>query len=217
LAKLTKGNFMRSTEVCPDCHSDRVVKNGHIRSGKQNFLRQTCGRNFIENHSWETIYSDTIKQINRALNERNSLRGICRIFGISLSWLDRSYNAGLDQAYWKEALPENFVEPPQKIHLQNAVLSDDKLLAANVMRNSNEPYTTLKPVPEVHLFAFNFNFKLPEKISVQEGNADKGAITFSYRPLGTKVNTVCTMVSVSSERQHAACGCYKNIGEFIAE
>jgi hypothetical protein len=58
--------------------------------------------------------------------------------------------------------------------------------------SSHEPYTTLKPVPEVHLFAFNFNFKLPEKISVQEGNADKGTVTFSYRPIGTKTNTVCT-------------------------
>jgi transposase-like protein len=87
LAKLAKESFMRSTEVCPDCNSDEIVKNGHIRSGKQNFLCQTCGRNFVENPSWRIISPDKIEQINRALNERNSLRGICRIFGVSLTWL----------------------------------------------------------------------------------------------------------------------------------
>jgi IS1 transposase len=50
-------------------------------------LCQNCGRNFIENSDCRIISSDKIEQINRALNERNSLRGICRIFGISLSWL----------------------------------------------------------------------------------------------------------------------------------
>jgi hypothetical protein len=56
---------------------------------------------------------------------------------------------------------------------------------------SSETYTNPKPIPEVHLFVFNFDFKIPEKISVSEGNADKGTATLQFRKDKSKETTTC--------------------------
>ena len=72
---------------CPDCYSEHIVKNGHIHNGKQNNLCRECGRNFVANPEWREITSTIISQIDRALNERMPLRGICRVFQVSLTWL----------------------------------------------------------------------------------------------------------------------------------
>ena len=62
-------------------------KNGHIHNGKQNNICRDCGRNFVENPDWSLIDARIVEQINRALNERLPLRGICRVFGVAMSWL----------------------------------------------------------------------------------------------------------------------------------
>jgi transposase-like protein len=72
---------------CPSCYSKYIVKNGHIHNGKQNHLCRDCGRNFVQNPQWEVVSPEKIQRINLALNERLSLRGICRVFSVSLSWL----------------------------------------------------------------------------------------------------------------------------------
>jgi GH24 family phage-related lysozyme (muramidase) len=59
--------------------------------------------------------------------------------------LDRSYNGGLKEAYWKEELPSNFVGPPRQIKLKDAVISENKKLAAEVMRNSNNEWAAKHP------------------------------------------------------------------------
>ncbi|MEG4092085.1 IS1/IS1595 family N-terminal zinc-binding domain-containing protein, partial [Microcoleus sp. Pol12B4] len=33
---------------CPVCSSARIVKNGHIHTGKQRFKCYECGRQFVE-------------------------------------------------------------------------------------------------------------------------------------------------------------------------
>jgi transposase-like protein len=35
---------------CPNCHSQKIRKNGH-RRGKQNYQCKECGRQFITQHS----------------------------------------------------------------------------------------------------------------------------------------------------------------------
>lgn len=72
--------------VCPSCQGIKIVKNGKTHYGKQNHLCKDCGRQFVWNNS-HTIDSLQRSLIKRALNERISLRGICRVFKVSLNWL----------------------------------------------------------------------------------------------------------------------------------
>jgi IS1 family transposase len=72
--------------LCPDCHSCKIKKNGFTHYGKQNHKCKTCNRQFVLNNQ-HTIKSEKRQRIEKALKERISLRGICRIFEVSLSWL----------------------------------------------------------------------------------------------------------------------------------
>jgi insertion element IS1 protein InsB len=74
-------------EVCPKCGSEKYKKNGHIHNGKQNYRCKECGRQFVIDYEFKDIKDFEKELINKALLERNSLRGICRIFSVSLTWL----------------------------------------------------------------------------------------------------------------------------------
>ena len=71
---------------CPNCLSPKVKKNGHTHHGKQNHKCKDCNRQFVlqNNHSIGALTRSLIK---RNLKERLSLRAICRVFDISLTWL----------------------------------------------------------------------------------------------------------------------------------
>jgi len=53
-----------------------------------------CGRQFVADYAFKTVTEETWELIKKALLERNSLRGICRIFDVSLMWL-LAFVAGL--------------------------------------------------------------------------------------------------------------------------
>jgi insertion element IS1 protein InsB len=71
---------------CPTCLSYKIKKNGHTHYGKQNYRCKVCGRQFVEG-STHYISNQKRSYIEAALTERLSLRGICRIFQVSLTWL----------------------------------------------------------------------------------------------------------------------------------
>nr|MBX2841728.1 hypothetical protein [Flammeovirgaceae bacterium] len=71
---------------CPDCYHCKIKKNGRTHYGKQNYKCKICNRQFVAQNT-HRIGLDKQKQIKKALKERISLRTICRIFGVSLSWL----------------------------------------------------------------------------------------------------------------------------------
>ena len=71
---------------CPNCHSTKIKKNGHTYYGKQNHRCKDCGRQFVLNNT-HTKSEDLLSLIKKALKERLSLRAICRIFEVSLTWL----------------------------------------------------------------------------------------------------------------------------------
>ncbi len=82
--------------VCRHCGSADVVCNGRTRNGKQRFLCYACGRSFRENAQTKG-YSDQEKErILRAYEERSSLRGLQRTFGVARhtvsSWLKKTLN-----------------------------------------------------------------------------------------------------------------------------
>lgn len=77
---------------CPDCQSERVVKNGHIHSGKQNHKCRACGRQFVLEPSWRAISDKAKAQIDRLLLEKIPLAGIARAVQVSESWLQSYVN-----------------------------------------------------------------------------------------------------------------------------
>jgi len=85
---------------CPSCYSTNIKKNGHTHYGKQNHQCKCCGRQFVlNNHHTKTDYLKAL--IEKSLKERLSLRAICRVFGVTLNWL-QSFARHL----WKQ-VPEN--------------------------------------------------------------------------------------------------------------
>ncbi len=82
---------------CPNCRSRMVKKNGHLSNGKQNYRCKPCGRQFVSNSlEWHVTGSD-IALVDKLLLEKISLQGICRVVGISQSWL---------LTYLKEVYPD---------------------------------------------------------------------------------------------------------------
>ena len=79
---------------CNHCESERVIKRGLTRNGKQRFGCRECGRTFRENPQRNGYEEARREEILRAYHERSSLRGLTRIFGVSrqtvTKWLKKS-------------------------------------------------------------------------------------------------------------------------------
>jgi insertion element IS1 protein InsB len=74
-------------EDCPRCGSSHHKKNGHIHNGKQNHRCKACGRQFVLEFEQRRVSSEHRVLIERLLQERLSLRGICRAVGVGMKWL----------------------------------------------------------------------------------------------------------------------------------
>ncbi len=78
---------------CYHCGSEQVKRNGFSPNGKQKYKCKACGRASRENADWG--YSEARKaEIPKAYQERSSLRGLTRTFGVSRTtvstWLKKS-------------------------------------------------------------------------------------------------------------------------------
>ena len=78
--------------TCPNCSSEKTVKNGHIHNGKQRFKCHDCGRQFIQNPTKIVIDQEKRELIDRLLLERISLAGIARVAQVSERWLQSYVN-----------------------------------------------------------------------------------------------------------------------------
>ena len=90
---------------CSHCQSSHVIRHGYSRYGKQRYKCHGCGRCFTPDPGSSAYDEATKEQILRAYQERSSLRGLTRIFGVSrntvTSWLKKSQvssPAGTDPA-----------------------------------------------------------------------------------------------------------------------
>jgi insertion element IS1 protein InsB len=90
---------------CPRCQLSHIKKNGHTYYGKQNYQCKLCGRQFIIKE--QTVSPDKQDLIKSLLLERISLRGICRVVKVSLSWLLNF----IEQLYLTTPADLNFSEP----------------------------------------------------------------------------------------------------------
>ena len=78
--------------LCPNCKSERVVKNGRIHNGKQNHKCRQCGRQFVENPQQKIISPETKQLIDKLLLEKIPLAGIARVCDVSEPWLQPYVN-----------------------------------------------------------------------------------------------------------------------------
>lgn len=83
--------------LCRHCGSDRLVKNGHSRNGKQMYRCHGCGRQSREDPGSNAYPLERRAEILRAYEERSSLRGLTRTFGVSrttvIAWLKGTQEA----------------------------------------------------------------------------------------------------------------------------
>jgi transposase-like protein len=82
---------------CPHCQSDTLVRNGHAPNGKQLYRCCACGRQSRENPTPHASSEARREVILHTYQERSSLRGLTRTFGVSRttvsSWIKKSSSA----------------------------------------------------------------------------------------------------------------------------
>ncbi len=70
--------------ACPACHDDaHVIKFGTNRSGSARLRCKACGKTFTLSPNSRALTQDKQDQIERALAERVSQRGIARMLRVS--------------------------------------------------------------------------------------------------------------------------------------
>ncbi len=69
--------------TCRHCGSIEIIRHGLTANGKQRFLCHDCGRYSRENPQLNGYAEQARETILRAYQERSSLRGLSRTFGVS--------------------------------------------------------------------------------------------------------------------------------------
>lgn len=87
-----KDNSNMENYHCPSCGSTHTIKNGSTHNAKLKRLCKSCGRQFVINPEKKFISIEIKLFIDKLLLERISLRGIVRVTGVSLAWLQNYVN-----------------------------------------------------------------------------------------------------------------------------
>lgn len=81
------------TLQCQHCQSQRLVRNGLAPDGRQRYLCRDCQQRSREQPRTLAYSEAEREQILRAYDERSSLRGLSRTFGVSrntvTAWLKK--------------------------------------------------------------------------------------------------------------------------------
>jgi transposase-like protein len=86
--------MVKETVVCRWCESENLVRNGRTSKGKQRYACKDCGRRSAHDPQPNGYTESEREVILKAYQERSSLRGLTRTFGVSrqtvTSWLKKS-------------------------------------------------------------------------------------------------------------------------------
>jgi transposase-like protein len=118
---MNEQDFTRANNLrCPRCQLSHTKKNGHTYYGKQNYQSLLCDRQFVIKN--ETVSQQKQELIKSLLLERISLRGICRVLKVSLSWLLNF----VEQLY--QSTPEDLqFAAPRAVEIELFCLEADEL------------------------------------------------------------------------------------------
>src|SRR5205807_2103733 len=82
---------------CPHCQSEALVRNAHAPNGKHLYRCRACGRQSRQNPTPHAYPEARREEILHASQERSSLRGLTRTFGVSRttvsSWIKKRSSA----------------------------------------------------------------------------------------------------------------------------
>lgn len=101
--------------TCLNCQKHNIIKNGPTYYGKQNHKCKDCGRQFV-NDNTHTVDQKTRDIAEKSLSERISLRGICRMLGVSFNWL---YDFA--QSIWDKTPPNLGIQPNLRLSSHNPI------------------------------------------------------------------------------------------------
>jgi transposase-like protein len=68
--------------TCRHCESENIVRNGITSNGKQRFLCKACGKRSRQNPQPNGYTEEQREKILCAYQERSSIRGLTRTFGV---------------------------------------------------------------------------------------------------------------------------------------
>lgn len=74
---------------CRHCGATDTIRHGYTKKGKQRYRCRSCSRSFVQAPISPAYDPARKEEILRAYNERASLRGVSRIFGVSRNTLTR--------------------------------------------------------------------------------------------------------------------------------
>ena len=81
------------TILCRHCGSDDIVRNGRAPNGKQKYRCRACKKQSRENPTPHAYPEERREEILRSYEERSSLRGLKRTFGVSrgtvIEWIKK--------------------------------------------------------------------------------------------------------------------------------
>jgi transposase-like protein len=81
------------TVRCPHCGSEDLKRNGHAGNGKQRYYCKACKKQSRENPKPHAYPEERREEIIRSYQERSSLRGLTRTFGVArgtvIDWLKK--------------------------------------------------------------------------------------------------------------------------------
>src|SRR5512135_484518 len=110
------------TVSCPHCGREEVTRNGRAPNGKQTYRCRACKRQSREHPTPHAYPEERREEILRASEERSSLRGLERTFGVSrtsvISWRKKAARL--------PALSETLI-PPDVNDAEATVLELDEL------------------------------------------------------------------------------------------
>src|SRR6266567_4485381 len=92
---------------CQHCQSERLVRNGLAPDGRQRYLCRDCSQRSREQPRTNAYSDEEREEILRAYDERSSLRGLSRTFGVSrntvTAWLKKRWPCCLTspRRWWK--------------------------------------------------------------------------------------------------------------------
>lgn len=90
--------MVTQTVRCYHCNSEQIKKNGFAPNGKQKYRCKDCGKASRETPAAKGYSEEKKEEILGAYQERSSLRGLTRTFGVSRTtvtkWLKKSPDAG---------------------------------------------------------------------------------------------------------------------------
>src|SRR5512135_3033164 len=85
------------TVSCPHCGREEVTRNGRAPNGKQKYRCRACQRQSREHPTPHAYSEERREEILRAYEERSSLRGLERTFGVSrtsvIAWIKKGSGA----------------------------------------------------------------------------------------------------------------------------